>query len=457
MIGLLLSFMFGSVSGGAFCQDPIYFGELRPYVSKNRCLGVKGDYLMLFECKWPRDHTHMYCSDGTIRHHSSGYCLTTGDYNHLKYRACRVLPEVVDYQKWEVYTKEDFTDDFGIRQEKLSFRRPAYDDCMWMQSDSWKEGTLTQVHSCNLQSKKVYFFFRRRGNLLQSGYLRNQADNTKCMEAVGGHVGADVRTRTCKTKTEQQWKYYENGEIVSMATLTCLNPIGDSAAKGDDIIANACGYGKDLRWDNPAEYCDGKFLGFRNLASNKCLDVGGTDGDGDVLVYDCELRADQRFEWVSEDWTPPTAEWSTVTCNENGRIELEISNSVSYENSVTEEVAFQVETSIEESLIFETVTTSTSVSTAVASTWSHSYSETEKISVYCDNYLSGEPFKGGCMWQLSLETYDLKNRRLQWISSSITRCTKGFERPVCPPFTKCQDDTCENCIDMESSKTHDEL
>jgi len=303
----------------------------------------------------------------------------------------------------------------------------------------------------------MYFFFRSRGKLIQSGYLRNQKDNTKCIDALGGHVGCEIYTKTCEAKPEQQWKYYENKELVNMATLTCMNPHGINADKYADIRASQCDYHLDTRWDNPPEYCDGKFLGFRNLKSNRCLDVAGSSGDGDVNIYTCDLGADQRFEWVSEDWTPPTAEWSLVRCNENGKIKLEISNSVSYGNSITEEVAMQVETSIEENLLFEKMTTSVSVSSAVATTWSHTYSETVTSTVSCDVYATGEDFIGGCMWQLKMETSDLRNKRLEWISSSITRCTKGLEKPVCPPFTKCTDEKCQNCVDMESSTTHDEL
>jgi len=458
MIALLfLSHFFSLVSGGALC-DPIYHGEFRPFLSPSRCLGTPIDNQMVIgECHGLSDQIHMYCSDGTFRNSVSGFCLQANERTRLQYYACVVLPEIPDYQKWSVYTKEHFVDDYGISQTKLSFRSHKDDTCMWLSSDSLWPGTETQTHRCETQWPAMYFFFRSKGRLLQYGYLRNQADETQCVTDKGRYTGGNVVAQTCDGTHWQTWKYYESGELVGLASGCCINPEGSQASMYSNIATGACDYWDDERWDTPEEYADGNYLGYRNLKSNLCMDVAGTDGSGEMLVYTCELRSDQRFEWVSANWTPPNAVWSVLQCNENGKITLSISNSISYENSITEEIGAQIGFSIEENLLFEKVSTSISVSMAVATTWSRTYTETVKTEVSCDNYHSGEEFKGGCMWQLKLETADVTNKDLVWMSSTIIRCTKGLEKPVCPPFTECQDEECQSCVDMETETSHDEL
>jgi len=287
--------------------------------------------------------------------------------------------------------------------------------------------------------------------------MRNQADDTQCVTDQGQYIGGNVQSQTCDGTNWQTWKYYESGELVGVASGCCISGEGTQALINSNLGTGACDYHNDERWDTPEEYADGNYLGYRNLKSNLCMDVAGTDGSGEMLVYTCELRSDQRFEWVSANWTPPNAVWSVLQCNENGKITLSISNSISYENSITEEIGAQIGFSIEENLLFEKVSTSISVSMAVATTWSRTYTETVKTEVSCDNYHSGEEFKGGCMWQLKLETADVTNKDLVWMSSTIIRCTKGLEKPVCPPFTECQDEECQSCVDMETETSHDEL
>jgi len=454
---LLLSHFFSLVSGGALCQDPLYYGEFRPVQSPSRCLGTADNHLVISECKGWSDQIHMYCSDGTFRNDRSKFCLQANSKGNLQYYACEVLPEVPDYQKWSVYTKEDFVDDFGISQTKLSFKSQKDDSCMWLSSSSQWPGTETQTHSCDKDSSLMYFFFRSKGRLLQSGYMRNQADSTKCVEAEGGNKDANVGTHTCNGTPKQTWKYYESGELVNVASGCCMGGYGTEAGMNSNLGAGACDYHNDERWDTPEAYADGNHLGYRNLQSNLCMDVVATTGFGNMVIYTCELRSDQRFEWVSENWTPPNAEWTLVQCNENGKISLDISNTISYEDSITQETGFQIESTIEAGLIFEKVSTSISVSMAVATTWSRTYEETVKTSVSCDYYPSGEEFKGGCMWQLKVETADVTNKDLVWMSSSIIRCTKGLEKPVCPPFTPCQDEECQSCADVETGNSHNEL
>jgi len=454
MIAMLLSLIFSLASGGALCQEPIYYGELRPRKTPMRCLGTDDNKLILSECKGWTDQIHMYCGDGTFRNYRSKFCLQANEYNRLQYYACEVLPEIPAKQKWSVSIKGDWVDDFGISQKILSFKSLKDDTCMWLSSDSHTPGTEMQTHTCSPDNLLMYFFFRSKGKLIQSGNLRNQKDNTKCISLEDGQIDGNVGTHTCSIEKRQRWKQYESGEIVNQETRCCLGPEKFDAAEGRNLAAGACDYQPDLRWDTPEAYADGQFLGFRNLLSDLCLDVEGHDGFGNMVIYTCELRADQRFEWVSENWTPPDAEWSLMKCNENGKITLQVSNSVSYENSVTEEIAVSVEATIEAGLLFEKVSTSVSVSTAVATTWTNTYTETVTTTVSCDYYITGEEFKGGCMWQLQMKTKDVKNKELEWLSSSIIRCTKGLEKPICPPFTTCQDDECQKCVDMT---THDEL
>jgi len=450
---LLSSLVFGS---GSLCRDPLYYGELRSVKTPSRCLGTRDNFLVIAECKGWTDQFHMFCGDGTIRNDRSKYCLQAvrqktlfKTRTRLQYRPCVVYPEIPNDIRWAVHTHGEFTDEFNITQSKLSFVSLKDGNCMAVTSKSKKYGTPTWTYRCS-SSDYMFFYFRSKGRLLQSGYLRNQANSTKCIEVEGGQIDGNVGTDTCAVTTNQRWRYYESGELVSEANRCCMNPERSDGYRNRNLRAGACDYGGDQRWDTPHQYSDGNFSGWRNQLSNNCMDVEGTDGIGNMRTYTCDLRTDQRFEWVKEDWTPPNAVWTPVRCNENGAISLSVQNSVSYSHSLTVAVTVTVGANIAGNFQFGSVGASASVATAVSNTWTNTHSESMATTVSCDYYSTGEPFTGGCMWQTQMTTEDVNKNRLLWLSSSMIRCTKGLKTPVCPPFTRCYDDECQHCEGTEA-------
>ena len=87
-----------------------------------------------------------------------------------------------------------------------------------------------------------------------------------------------------------------------------------------------------------------------------------------------------------------------------------------------------------------------SVSSSLARYWRENYSEFETRKYTCETYETGKPFKGGCMWQLQMETEYLllSGGKMTW-SPGIIKCTPYAKPPMCPPFSSCSNEKCDFC------------
>lgn len=459
---LLFSIIANCVSGGVTCSEAIDEGNLRIFKTR-KCIDYEGRDVRVWSCNGNQpQNKHIFCIDGTIRNGFTNFCLTPESNDgtgFLKYAPCKFLPEIPDYQKWVVGKSISFTDNGGIAQTAKEYINVESGNCMDVyRTGDMPDGMPMKANPCTGELDQ-YFYFRDRGQAIKSGRLRNQLSG-KCMQIEGYPCTyCYLGTHTCSDDEGQFWKYYANGELINHRTNCPMDAEGDGSSVGSRLRTYISEETKDQMWDTPEVYSDGDFLGWRNEMAGLCIDVSGGKGFGNMVLNTCEGTTDQRFEWVTEDWKPPNSKWTQVGCNEEGSVKHEISNSVEYSSEVTTEIAFSIETTIEESLLFESGSVSTSVSSSVASTWGSSHGETTTTSFSCDNYPNGETWKGGCMWQLYMETRDVSDRSLAW-HAKIIRCTRGMTTPSCPPFTQCEDEECSKCVDgvtYNGGNTHSEL
>lgn len=81
-----------------------------------------------------------------------------------------------------------------------------------------------------------------------------------------------------------------------------------------------------------------------------------------------------------------------------GPVELRVSSSVSYTNTISESTSVTVGAEMEAGVIFESAKVSTEISQSLSYTWSTTSSDDVSTSFACHYYDNGEAFKGGCMW-----------------------------------------------------------
>jgi len=434
------------VSGGALCPEAIELGELRTF-KESKCMDTKGDgnkrKLRIADCDGLDSSIQTVCNDGTIRNGAINFCLTADKdgKGNLYYQPCEVLPQLPDYQKWKLGEEVvEFNEISGIPQVAKMFINVKSGYCLNVRN--LHKGRHFRAWPCK-DNQYVWFYFRDRGKLLQQGHLRCEISG-ECVHADGNKKMRNVRTRTCDADSKSQlWSYYENGELVNYDTNNCLDSKG-TGKFNSNVLTYACEVKPDQMWDTPEEYSNGDFLGWRNKAEGWCLDTKGKDGSGNILLYTCELVGDQRFQWVPTPWSTPQFNWVQVGCNEEGSLSLQISNDVSYSKSITTEIGFAITAGISGGAEFITGSASATVSSSIAWTWTNSWSESRTTGYTCDFYPNGLPWEGGCMWQLEMETSDVKKNPLLW-KAMIVRCTDGSTTPICPPFTKCNDDACVTC------------
>ncbi|XP_066935879.1 galactose/N-acetylgalactosamine-binding lectin CEL-III-like [Clytia hemisphaerica] len=443
--------------GDANCPSALHTGELRNLQS-HKCMdsdNAGSGQVQTYTCDGKADQQIIACNDGTIRNMAKNYCLTpsntgagTGD---LTFQPCELYPSVPDYQKFKTGGSRSYTDASGIKQTGYEYKNVKSNLCVDV-SGAGGQGNIA-IYNCQ-SSDDQFFYFRNRGEVVNSGRLRNQKSG-QCATADNTGWNSNIHTTPCTDSRKQYWTHYENGEVVNMASNSCMDPDG-SGDSSESVQTYECAEQTDQMWSTPSQYADGNYLAFMSKQTSKCLDVEGNDGTGDIDLYQCQGVPDQRFEWVTEDWVSPTSQWRQISCNLDGAVTYEIDNTVSYTNEVTSQVSVGVELAIEANLIFVDMKASASVAASVAYTWSSTHEQTTKTSFSCDYYENGNPWKGGCMWQLYVTTTDVQKNDLSW-DAKIVRCSRGGDAPKCPPFTKCQDEECTKCEDYSTEGKRVEL
>jgi hypothetical protein len=184
------------------------------------------------------------------------------------------------------------------------------------------------------------------------------------------------------------------------------------------------------------------------------MDVSGSAATkgSNVLAYSCVGAPDQAFRWLNSKWIAPTATWTLVGCNQNGKISHAVSNTVSYSSSISRSMSVEVGDAIEAEVIFGGVPVTTTVSNTLLMEWERRQSQTGTVTFTCNHYDTGKPFTGGCMWKLKLDTKKATNRAVLSWSPMMVKCTRGNRKPRCPPFTKCADDDCQRCQKMPGAR-----
>jgi len=176
------------------------------------------------------------------------------------------------------------------------------------------------------------------------------------------------------------------------------------------------------------------------------MDVSDGDGTGDVGASSCEWVDDQYWRFDREKWVAPTGSWRMVGCNQNGSVKRTVTASTTSTESLTTTTSIEVSASVESDFAFGKASVSTTVSNSIAKAWESSYSQEESFETECQFYDNMKEWKGGCMWQFNMKT-SKGPQKIDW-NSKILRCSAGTTAPTCPPFTKCSDDACNQCIEV---------
>ncbi len=456
LIAVVLTSFSTESAAQVVCVDPMEIGELRVLKSR-RCVDIAefsgSGNVATYYCNGFDDQQIIMCGDGTIRNAKAPHnCLTAGKdgSGNLESIPCEVFPAIPDYQKWRFGKSKTFVDNGGIEQEAreiINVKSGFYMDV----AGSGGHGNIATHFRDGFDDQ--LFYFRSRGELLGHGRLQNQKSGL-CLDVAGysGGTGMNVQIYNCEDEPDQYFMFYKNGELVNKKSRLCTD-IAKYNGHGN-IAMFPCEDETDQMWLRPHQYCHGDYCSFLNKKSSQCLDVAGYDArqEADVATYSCDGAPDQRFRWVDEKWTTPTATWSLIGCNQNGKVTHKISNTVSYKTSVTQSTSLQVSSTIEAGVIFKKATVTVSVTASLAKTWEESQSGTKDITFTCENYDSGMAFTRGCMWQLKLTTQQTtKNDLLTW-KPQIVKCTSSHTEPTCPPFTRCKDNACTMCEDLPGAR-----
>ena len=200
--------------------------------------------------------------------------------------------------------------------------------------------------------------------------------------------------------------------------------------------------------------CNGAKCSLINQRSNKCITVP-SDSNGQLSLQSCTYARNQQFEWTIGGFTSIKVDYLKQACNENGKLEMAITEQVTYGHTHDKTFAAEVGASLESSVGVEvagvsasvTASVSTSVSKSLGKSWNFGKSASKAVTIACDYYENEEKFKGGCMWQVKVTMRNIKySTDLEWVPK-IIKCTNDETPPKCPPFFKC-DETCSKCIPL---------
>ncbi|CAB4042369.1 Hypothetical predicted protein [Paramuricea clavata] len=469
LIVIVLTCISTETAAQVVCVNPIEIGELRVLKSK-KCVNIDGTdgrgKINTIHCDGYHDQQIIMCGDGTIRNSKAPHNCFTPWVNYftpgkhgkgiLQSTSCKVYPAIPDYQKWRYGRSKTFVDTGGIKQEAREIINVKSGACMDVNGRGGN-GNLYAYRCENLDDQ--YFYFRSRGKLLGHGRLQ-VAKSGLCLDVKGHRGRGNVLIYNCEDAADQYFNFYENGELVNKKSGLCVN-IGGYNGYGN-IHMYACEDLPDQMWRRPQQYCHGDYCSFLSKKSGQCIDVVGNEAKkgSNVGSYHCEGAPDQRFRWMSmqdkKKWVTPSATWSLVGCNQNGKVTHAISNTIKYTKKITKSIENSVSSAIEAGVTFGGATASaslkitrtTTVATSLANAWENSQSGTRKTTFTCQNYDTGKPFIRGCMWQLRLTIKETtKNDLLTW-SPQIVKCTSNHQEPKCSPFTICKDDACTMCENL---------
>jgi len=302
---LLASAIFNLVHGAeyAWCEDLSYHGELRPVLTPNSCFteASKKNYFATEWCYGYGIQQFMYCLDGTIRNYRWGNCLNAAD-GWLKFWPC----SGANSQLWDVFDEGDWDDPYGISQTVLSFRTRSNGLCLWGPVHDGKRYYM-QTHTCE-SVNEVLFFFRNRGKVIHSGFIKSQWNNLCLVPDTRDDTSdkiVDVFAGSCVEYAGESslFDMYETGEIRNTESSCCLNPYG--TLYDHNIYDDVCDYTEKRLWETLEGNDDGDFVHLKNRESGECMEIRGEKGINLFKVHTkpCFDTPKQRFAFVSDDLT----------------------------------------------------------------------------------------------------------------------------------------------------------
>jgi len=306
MVGglLLLPVVFNLVHGCPSSVKELYSGELRPYTSQANCLGggLGGDqYLHTLPCEGYGDDLYAYCEDLTIRSSKYGTCLQAGD-GFLKFHSCDTSQSA---QLWDISMTDNFSDSRGIQQTSLVFRTHLDETCLYGPVHDKKNEYFESIYCENTGMN--FFFFRSKGQLHASGWIHIQEAPSSCLTIDTDDPSNDkrvqVRVSPCSPSIyEQEWDYWESGELVSKANGCCVT------YRYQGILnTGPCDYDRGDVWSLRDISTDGVWFSIESSPYARCFRAGlyrdGSDIYGEVKIVDCDFNsAYEKFGFA--DWTP---------------------------------------------------------------------------------------------------------------------------------------------------------
>jgi len=391
-----------------------------------------------------------YCTDGSLRQVNSKHIEETTKNIEvcvrnektigadIKQTDCNLIEkdhEIENSQKWEIIKIGNVFQEVEslIDQQKVNIKNKD-GKCLTAVT-----GNKFKMRTCVLTNNKQKFYFRSRGTVLKQGKLYN-LHNKKCVNPAGSSLEYGTHTNyptfgSCDGNTAV--KYYANGEIVAYDK--CL-----TSKDYNSVELEVCSMNKKQKWEINKCNKKGSCL-IRNAATRKCL----LDPDHAYLYYGtCTLGKNTFFDFVNGDWNARKTDWVKLSCNQDGKISVEIKNEIKLEKGGKTQTGVDVE--IGGTTPFIAVDLSTTTSFEWEKAWEESFHSTVKSSMTCDHYedslTDDDNFTHGCIWQLKFTTFNRElAEKLEW-RPPVVKCTRSGEPPKCDVFMKCGNKECDKCI-----------
>lgn len=223
---------------GVWCTNPFKTGYLVNRLSK-KCVDPESDGKGKTSANWCNGYPETlvtFCGDGTIRNWATNLCLRPNSNGRLMYDICGLINGPDEDQQFEIINKATHKDFSGTRQWHFHLRNKKSRKCIGVKGSDGS-GKIKE-ESCNSGTKDQMWYIKDRGTLVGEGKLVNK-ESKMCLQTDRSNGRGRIITQSCSDEKENQYfKFWSNGEIT-------------------------------------------------NVLSNRCIDVEGTDGTGEVKMNEC--------------------------------------------------------------------------------------------------------------------------------------------------------------------------
>jgi hypothetical protein len=421
----------------ASCDNPTMVGNIRGMLDPSRCVdpeGSDGDDVNVNTdlCDNFADQIFKFCEDGTIRSSMRGHCLHVESTENVVITPCQVYPTIQEDQQWELVRETSETIMNGVTQDVFRIVNVASGSCLNIVGSTGR-GNI-EVYTCLDDREDQKFFIYNRGNVIGEGKLMVK-DTGMCLSAESGGIG-ELVVADCVDEDYQAFTFYESGELVNDLSGHCID-INDLSGSGN-IRMFACDNRDDQRWMKILE--DEDYFSLTSFATVSSDAYGETTHcmhveSSNVESHECNDVDYQKWTWTAKEWTTPNTWWGQVICNESGGVTTSISTSIETTNTASSAMT----TSITNSWSIGLVGASTTYSSAITSSFERASTDKVTVDVSCETS-SGT----SCLWQWNMETESVSLGSVKWESNFI-KCTDSNIAPVCGPFEECVDDDCTAC------------